>query len=163
MSTIRGAYSCGAGGWAGGPARLYQRLAQLLVDFSPVPFTGRAVLDLGSGTGDGSRAALGAGAGTVVAADIALGMLLRHRDGRPPAIVGDACSLPFRTGSFDVVLAPFSLNHLEDPSAGVAEAGRVGAALVASTFASDDHHPAKLAVEEALRRSDGPVQRGTRD
>jgi hypothetical protein len=49
-----------------------------------------------------------------------------------------------------VVLAPFSLNHLDDPAAGVREAGRVGDLLVASTYAADDDHPAKAAVETAL-------------
>ncbi|HLY36161.1 MAG TPA: class I SAM-dependent methyltransferase, partial [Candidatus Limnocylindria bacterium] len=135
--------------WAVGPARVYGRLAELLVDFSPVPLGGRLVLDLGSGTGDGSRAALSAGA-LVIAADLALGMLLRGRDGRPPATVGDALALPFRRGAFDVVLAPFSLNHLDDPARGVREAGRVGGLLVASTYAADDDHPAKAAVETAL-------------
>jgi len=64
--------------------------------------------------------------------------------------VGDALALPFRRGAVDVVLAPFSLNHLDEPAAGVHEAGRVGNLLVASTYALDDDHPAKAAVEMAL-------------
>src|SRR6202011_5336426 len=115
----------GASAWAVGPARVFGRLAELLVDCSPVPLGGRFVLDLGSGTGDGSRAALSAGA-LVIAADLALGMLLRGRDNRPPATVGDALALPFKGRAFDVVLAPFSLNHLTDPAGGIRESGRVG-------------------------------------
>jgi SAM-dependent methyltransferase len=149
LSTVGAAYSTGASAWADGPTRLYQRLAELLVDFSPVPFGGRLVLDLGSGTGAGSRAALSAGA-RVIAADLALGMLLRGRDERPPAAVGDALALPFKRRAFDVVLAPFSLNHLDDPAGGVREAGRIGDLLVASTYAADDDHPAKAAVDTAL-------------
>ena len=61
MSTIGAAYSAGASAWAEGPNRVYRRLAELLVDFSPEPLGGRLVLDLGSGTGDGSRAARSAG------------------------------------------------------------------------------------------------------
>jgi SAM-dependent methyltransferase len=149
LSTVGAAYSAGASAWASGPARVYQPLAKLLVDFSPVPLGGRLVLDLGSGTGVGSRAALSAGA-RVIAADLALGMLLCGRDDRPPAAVGDALALPFRRAAFDIVLAPFSLNHLDDPAAGVREAGRIGDLLVASTYAADDEHPAKAAVEQAL-------------
>lgn len=149
MSAVGAAYSAGAAAWADGPARVYRHLAELLVDFSPVPLAGRLVLDLGSGTGDGSRAALSAGA-RVIATDLALGMLLRDRDDRPPAAVGDALALPFRRRAFDVVLAPFSLNHLDDPTGGIGEAGRIGDLLVASTYATDDDHPAKDAVNTAL-------------
>jgi SAM-dependent methyltransferase len=149
LSTIGAAYSAGASAWAAGPARVYERLAELLVEFSPTPLGGRRVLDLGSGTGVGTRAAQSVGA-RVIAADLALGMLLCDRRGRPPAVVGDALALPFRRGAFDVVLAPFSLNHLDDPAAGVREAARVGSTLVASTYAADDDHPAKAAVDQAL-------------
>jgi ubiquinone/menaquinone biosynthesis C-methylase UbiE len=123
-------------------------LPNSVVDFAR-PTRRRLVLDLGSGTGVGSRAALSAGA-RVIAADLALGMLLCGRDGRPPAAAGDALALPFRPGAFDIVLAPFSLNHLDEPAAGVREAGRVGDLLVASTYAADDDHPAKAAVDQAL-------------
>ena len=149
MSTLGHAYSESAAQWAQGPGRVYGRLADLLVAFSPVPLRGATVLDLGSGTGLGSRAARTAGA-RVVATDLALGMLLEDRDRRPPATVGDAVALPFRDSAFDVVLAAFSLNHLERPEAGVAEAARVGGVLVGSTYAADDDHPVKGAVESAL-------------
>lgn len=143
------AYSDGAAAWGDGPARVYGRLAQLLVDFSPVPMHGRSVLDLGSGTGEGSRAAVAAGA-AVVAIDLAVEMLRIDQATRPPATTGDALALPFRDDAFDIVLAPFSLNHLDDPAPGVREAARVGGVLLASTYAADDHHPAKAAVETAL-------------
>lgn len=149
LNQLAEAYSDGAAAWADGPTRLYRRLAELLVDFSPVSFGGRSVLDLGSGTGEGSRAALAAGA-HVVATDLAVDMLRVARDRRPPATAGDAVALPFRDHSFDVVLAPFSLNHLDDPAQGVREAGRIGRLLLASTYAADDDHPAKAAVETAL-------------
>jgi SAM-dependent methyltransferase len=147
------AYSLGAESWGEGPSRIYTRLAEMLVAASPRSLGGLVVLDLGSGTGLGSRAALAAGA-SVIAADIALGMLLAGRASRPPAAVADATALPFRAGSFDVVLAPFSLNHLDEPSAGVREAARVlrhEGVLLASTYATDDDHPAKSVVEQALR------------
>jgi SAM-dependent methyltransferase len=150
VTTLGAAYSAGASAWGTGPAVVYGRLAELLVAFSPVPLAGRLVLDLGTGTGLASRAAGAAGA-QLLAADLAVGMLLADRERRPPAVVADALRLPFVAGAFDVVLAAFSLNHLDDPSAGVREAGRVGRALVASTYAADDDHPVKGAVEVALR------------
>jgi hypothetical protein len=76
--------------------------------------------------------------------------LNRGRHDRPPGTVADALALPFKRRTFDVVLAPFSLNHLADPAGGVREAGRVSDLLVASTYAADDDHPAKAAVETAL-------------
>ena len=149
MTTIGAAYSAGAAAWSDGPTRVYQRLAELLVAFSPVPLAGRFVLDLGSGTGVGSMAAQAAGA-RVVATDLAPAMLRVGQVTRPPASVGDIRQLPFRANAFDVVLAPFVLNHLDDPADGVREAGRVADVLVASTYAEDDDHPAKGAVEVAL-------------
>jgi SAM-dependent methyltransferase len=149
LSSVSAAYSAGASAWGSGPAPMYERLAGLLVAFSPEPLDGRLVLDLGSGTGAGSRAAQSVGA-RVIGADVALGMLLSGRHDRPPAAVGDAMALPFGRDAFDIVLAPFSLNHLDDPAAGVREAGRVGGHLVASTYAATDDHPAKAAVETAL-------------
>jgi len=143
------AYTRGAEAWADGPVRVYGRLAEELVAFSPTPLVGLSVLDLGSGTGAGSRAALAAGA-RVIATDLAPGMLLLDRERRPPSAAGDAVALPFRTDAFDVVLAPFSLNHLPDPARGVREAGRLAGHVLASTYAADDDHPAKLAVETAL-------------
>lgn len=147
------AYSLGADSWTEGPSRIYARLAEMLVAASTRSLGGAVVLDLGSGTGLGSRAAMAAGA-RVIAVDIALGMLLAGRAARPPAAVADAAALPFSADSFDVVLAPFSLNHLDEPSTGVREAARVlkrGGVLLASTYAADDDHPAKSAVELALR------------
>lgn len=149
MSDLAHAYAHGARAWAEGPTRVYGRLAQVLVDFSPVSLAGRAVLDLGSGTGAGSRAALAEGA-RVVAADLAADMLLVDRERRPPGAAADAVALPFARDAFDVVLAPFSLNHLEDPALGVHESGRVARNLLASTYATDDDHPVKAAVESAL-------------
>jgi len=146
---VADAYSAGAGAWAEGPAAVYGRLAERLVAFSPEPLAGRLVLDLGTGTGLAARAAEAAGA-RVLAADLALGMLVPGRAGRPPAVAADAVALPFRGGALDVVLAAFALNHLDDPAAGVAEAGRAGRLLVASTYAADDDHPVKAAAETAL-------------
>jgi SAM-dependent methyltransferase len=43
----------------------------------------------------------------------------------PWFVVGEAASLPFPDGSFDVVVSTFSLHHWDDPTAGLTEIGRV--------------------------------------
>jgi SAM-dependent methyltransferase len=146
---VRVAYDAGADGWDAGPGLMYRDLARALVASAPVPVAGASVLDLGAGTGAAGAAALSAGAAQVVAADLAPGMLARC----PPAllpIAADAIALPFRDGSFRLVLAAFSLGHLPDLTAGLAEARRVGAAVAASAFAPGWTHPAKTAVDQTL-------------
>jgi SAM-dependent methyltransferase len=152
--TIRDAYSATAGAWHTGPARIYDRLAEVLVQRCPAGVAGGRVLDLGAGTGAAGRAARRAGAGSVVASDLAVGMLRHDADRRPPAVAGDALALPFAGGSFDAVVAAFSLNHVTEPAAGLLEAARVlrsGGGLAVSAYAEDDVHPAKAAVDDACR------------
>jgi SAM-dependent methyltransferase len=150
VNPVADAYSAGATAWAEGPARVYGRLAEELVAFSPWSLNGATVLDLGTGTGVGSRAAASMGA-RVVASDIALDMLRLDRGSRPPAVASDASALAFRSGAFDAVLAAFSLNHFDDPSLVIREMRRVAPLLLASTYANDDDHPVKHAAETALR------------
>jgi SAM-dependent methyltransferase len=151
-AALRADYDAAAGDWAGGltgPESMYAPLARSLVAAAPVPLAGRLVLDLGAGTGVASQAALAAGARRVVGADLSEGMLRRGRSGTP--VLADAVALPFRDGCFDLVLAAFCLNHLDRVEDGLAEARRVGAAIAASTFAPGWTHPAKDAVDGALR------------
>ncbi|HYZ46169.1 MAG TPA: class I SAM-dependent methyltransferase [Actinomycetota bacterium] len=44
---------------------------------------------------------------------------------RPLFLVGDVASLPFPDGSFDLVVSTLSMHHWADPTAGLAEIGRV--------------------------------------
>jgi SAM-dependent methyltransferase len=147
---LRAAYDAAAADWAGGPEQMYAPLARALVAATPVPLAGRRVLDLGAGTGAAGRAALAAGAQLVVAADVAVGMLRRAGADLHP-VAADAAALPFRDGSFDLIVAAFSLSHLGSLPAGLGEARRVGRALAASAFAPGWSHPAKAAVDAALR------------
>jgi ubiquinone/menaquinone biosynthesis C-methylase UbiE len=150
---VAGAYSATGGAWQHGPGRVYDRLAEVLLARSPVPVRGCRVLDVGAGTGAASRAALAAGATAVIALDPAVGMLAHDASWRAPAVAGDALALPFAAATFDVAVAAFSLNHLTDPVGGLREMARVtrcGGALLASSYAADDIHPAKVAVEAAL-------------
>lgn len=43
----------------------------------------------------------------------------------PTLVIGDVTSLPFPDGSFDLVISTLSMHHWADPSAGLAEIGRV--------------------------------------
>src|SRR5690348_13529593 len=110
-SALAQAYSTAAVGWARGPERVYTRMAQLLVGWSPVPLAGRVVLDVGAGTGLAGRAAQAAG-GQVLAVDLVAAMV---RAAGVPGLVADARRLPVRTGAAGAVVAAFSLNHLEWP------------------------------------------------
>jgi ubiquinone/menaquinone biosynthesis C-methylase UbiE len=151
-ASIAAAYDATAGAWQAGPGRIYDELARVVVGLSPVPFAGELVLDLGAGTGAGSRAIAATG-GHVIALDAAHGMLAFDRHDRPPATQADAGALPFADDSFGAVVAAFSLNHLDDPVTALREAARVtrrGGTVLASTYASDDTHPVKHAVESSL-------------
>lgn len=150
---LAAAYSATGGVWQGGPGRIYDRLAEVLIGASPVPLDGARVLDVGAGTGAATRAALAAGAAAVVAVDAALGMLAHRARGRPPAVVGDVVALPFAGAAFDAAVAAFSLNHLPEPAAGLREMARVtrpGGPLLVASYAADDGHPVKAVVEDAL-------------
>ena len=150
---LAAAYSATGEAWPRGPGRIYDRLARVLVAASPVQFEGARVIDVGAGTGAASRAVLAAGARAVVAMDAAFGMLAHRAGDRPPAAVGDLLALPFADAAFDAAVAAFSLNHLTHPAAGLREMARVtrrGGALLAASYAADDAHPVKSAVEEAL-------------
>jgi SAM-dependent methyltransferase len=155
VSSLADAYSATGAAWQAGPGRIYDRLAAELVARCPGGVAGREVLDLGAGTGAASRAALDAGATSVVAVDIAAGMLTHDHRRRPPGVVGDLLRLPFRGRSFGAVVAAFSLNHLDDPVSGLVEARRVlaaGGGLAVSAYATDDTHPVKAAVDDAAAR-----------
>src|SRR5207244_2557637 len=135
---------------AGAPGPLSARRAGAVVAAPPVPPAGRSLRGRGAGAGVAGGAALAAGARPVVAADLAIGMLRRAGPALHP-VAADAATLPFRDGSFDLVLAALSLSHLVDLATGLGEARRVGRAIAASTFAPGWSHPARAAVEEALR------------
>ena len=148
-AAVRAGYDAAAQMWASGPAHMYAVLAQALLAAAPVPVAGRRVLDLGAGTGVAGRAALAAEAGQVVAADLAPGML-RLSGAILHPVAADAAALPFRDGSFDLVVAAFCLNHLTSIVPELREVRRVAPAIAASTFAAGWSHPAKDAVDGVL-------------
>ncbi|MAO81495.1 MAG: hypothetical protein CMH82_12715, partial [Nocardioides sp.] len=112
-------------GWGGqGQAAAYAATcARLCAGAHPAllsalrPLTGRRVLDVGAGDGRLARILRGAGA-HVVAVD---------PDPDMAGLTVGLPDLPFEDGAFDLVVAAFVVNHLDDPRAGVAELARVTA------------------------------------
>jgi SAM-dependent methyltransferase len=118
------------------------------------------VLDLGAGTGAATRALLRRGS-RPVGLDAAEGMLRAGATGRP-AVVADIRALPVRSAAVGGVVAAYVLNHLSDPVRALREAGRVtrpGGPILAATYADDDGHVVRAAVDraaaEAGHRLDG--------
>ena len=160
---LRAAYDTGAGLWAEGPEPVYACLARALVALAGARPGGR-VLDLGAGTGVAGRAALAAGARSVVCADSAAGL----REARRVAAALAASS--FAAGwdhpakaAVDEVLAAFGYRPpswyvtfkrdtepwASDPAAvrrGTAAAGYTDVRLRTVTVATGLSHPAELAA-----------------
>lgn len=106
----------------------------------------QTILDLGAGTGHGSRALKRRfPKAMVIAADIAPGMLERARSQsrwlrRFERVRADAYSLPFGAGAFDLVFSNLMLQWCDDLDAVFAELARVlkpGGLLLFSTFGPD--------------------------
>jgi SAM-dependent methyltransferase len=151
-AALADAYTSAAAGWAAGPTVIYRRLAAELIERSPVELTERRVLDVGAGTGAATDALQAAGA-QPIATDASVGMLRLDRNERPPSAQADAMALPLRSGSVGAVVASFVFNHVDEPALAFSEAARVterGGVVLASSYASDDTHPVKAAVEEAM-------------
>lgn len=146
---VAAAYEGVADAWAEGPARLYGRLAGAIADEYPDVLAGQRVLDVGAGTGVMSAALRERGARTI-GVDIAADMVAHMRGRGLDAVAGDLLALPFEDGSFDGAIAAFSISHVDDPAAALAEARRVvhgGGVVMAGVFAEQAANPAKDVVD----------------
>jgi malonyl-CoA O-methyltransferase len=138
--------------------RVRNELMERLAELKLVPLH---ILDLGAGTGHATRALKRLYPSSLaVAADIAPGMLARAKAQsrwlrRFERVRADAYSLPFRTGSFDLVFSSLMLQWCDDLDVVFAEIARVlkpGGVLLFSTFG-----PGTLAeLREAWSASDAP-------
>ncbi len=101
-----------------------------------VALHGRRVLDAGCGYGAFSRWASKRGA-HVVSCDIGKNLVSRASVSAPSqGVVGDACALGFRDGSFGTIISSEMLEHVERPIDAVRELARVlepGGVLVITT------------------------------
>lgn len=91
---------------------------------------GARVLEVGCGEGGNLINLFGSGAAmprVVVGLDLSPRKLVFARGQSVPGafVCGDATNLPFRTGTFDVVLCRDLLHHLQDPEPALKELGRV--------------------------------------
>jgi ubiquinone/menaquinone biosynthesis C-methylase UbiE len=96
----------------------------------------RRALDIGTGTGRGLALLAEAGARTSVGVDLSMAML-RRCTAAGPCVCGDACCLPFKDASFDVVSSSLMVGDVMDVSVWIREATRVlarGGTLVYSDF-----------------------------
>lgn len=90
----------------------------------------RSVLDLGTGTGRLARPLLDRGV-HIVGLDVSSRMLqVAVGKGLDRAVVGDVCELPFRSQSFDAILAVHVMHLVADLSLLFREARRVGRGLL---------------------------------
>ena len=141
--------------WAHGATLVYGPIAAELVAMSPHPLTGRTVLDAGAGTGAVS-AVLVARHAHPIALDLSSDMLAWNARTRPPSVAGDIRALPIRNGSVDDAVAAFVLNHLTEPSAGLAELVRVtrpGGAVLAAVFSNASRSEARDRVDAVAREA----------
>lgn len=104
---------------------------------------GGRVLDVGTGTGVGARAALEAGAGLVVGVDPSVPMLaVAHRDGGGAWFVAaETIDLPFRDATFDAILSVFAVSHFQRADTALFDMFRVlrsGGRMGVATWGSGD-------------------------
>jgi len=133
------------GGILIGDAVVYDALSHRLVlgslfgriaaDIAAVAPDGARVLEVGCGPGRLSIRLARQHGLDVTGLDLDPAMIQRARanadrpgngdERRPSFLVGDVASLAFPDGSFDLVVSTLSMHHWADPTAGLAEIGRV--------------------------------------
>ena len=144
---VRAAYDATGAAWDNGPRRIYDQLAAVLLDESPVPFAGAIAVDAGAGTGAATAELVRRGA-RVTAIDLSVGMLRRISGA---VAVGDVAQLPIRNDAADITVAAFVLNHLPRPVDGLCELARVtrpGGVVLVSVFGEGPAHASKEAIDE---------------
>ena len=132
------------------------RIEQGVVEPLLAHIRARRALDVGTGSGRYVPMLQATGASTVFGVDFSLAML-RRGTAAPGRVCGDACRLPFRRASFDVVNASLMVGDVHDLDAWAIEIARVltpGGHLVYSDF-----HPswAQLGWSRTFRTAAGEM------
>jgi malonyl-CoA O-methyltransferase len=132
------------------------RVEQDVVEALLAHIRARRALDVGTGSGRYLPLLKATGASTVLGVDFSLAML--RRGSAPPSLVcGDACRLPFRRASFDLINASLMVGDIADVgvwSREMARALATGGHLVYSDF-----HPswAQRGWSRTFRSADGEL------
>ena len=106
-------------------------VAPIIASTSPV-----RALDVGTGSGRYLPLLASAGARFVAGIDFSLPMLARHECGLP-RVCGDACRMPFRDASFDLLSSSLMAGDVADLGGWIAELARVltaGGQVIYSDF-----------------------------
>lgn len=154
MSELCLAYEGSAAAWAGGPARLYERLAERIVAPLAAELNGALVIDVGAGTGAVCRA-LRAGGARPVALDASADMLAHGGGAAVISVIGDMLALPFLDCTFDAAVSAFAISHVDMPQRALAEMGRVvrrGGRVVVAVFGASPANPSKDVVDDVASR-----------
>jgi SAM-dependent methyltransferase len=112
------------------------RIEQDVVEPLLAHISARRALDVGTGSGRYVPMLKATGASTVLGVDFSLAML-RRGTAAPGRVCGDACRLPFKRASFDLVNASLMVGDIADLGAWAREMARVlatGGQLVYSDF-----------------------------
>ena len=145
--SIHDAYQRWAENYPPEPHNPLMRLEQEIMTAQLPPVARKDVLDLACGSGRYASLLQAAGAATVVALDFSSAML--RQVAISSRVQADVMQLPFRSGSFDVVVSGLAIGHAPDIHAcvaGIARVLRPGGTLLYSDF-----HP--LAAKAGLTRS----------
>jgi ubiquinone/menaquinone biosynthesis C-methylase UbiE len=150
VTELRRAYERAGDAWAGGPSRLYDRLALRVVGSAGEQLRDSLVLDAGAGTGAVCRALAGAGA-TAIALDASADMLAHIGNAALLSVVGDICAQPFLAASFDAAVSAFTISHLDSPERALIEMRRVvkeRGLVVAAVFGAAPSNASKDVVDQ---------------
>jgi len=136
---------------------LEERLLQPLLP----ELAGKVVLDLACGTGRWSSRLLLQGARTVVGVDFSPAMAAAGNmkpDLKGRLALGDCCALPFRNGTFDLVIHSFALGHIQDVERVAREVARI-TVVNGDVYVSDLHPYARAqGWKTGFRDRHGPVE-----
>jgi len=131
------------------------RVEQSVVE--PILFQLRALRALDVGTGSGRYLPLLRATGAAVVAGVDFSIAMLARGSRSGKVCGDACALPFRRASFDVVNASLMVGDIADLSGWTREIARVLAA--GGHMVYSDFHPswAQHGWSRTFRAANGDV------